>query len=190
MFSPAYRFLAPSLLAVVLCACGGRGPTIPPGAQAPMQRQQDQEIAVLMRYDANGNGQVTREEMETTARADFAKADTNGNGKLDAKEWEAENARRYAADGPQTSPLIDWDRDGIISLEEFAAGPRSLFDQYDADHNGILDQDEMRPKRPTRPGQPQGQGQGQGQGRPDGGNDNGGYPFRSGLDGFYASRQR
>jgi Ca2+-binding EF-hand superfamily protein len=156
MFIRACRFLIPSSLAIALCACGGPS-NIPPGAQMPMQRQQDQEIASLMRYDANGDGKVTRAEMEAGARADFAKADTNGDGKLDQKEWQAENARRYAADGPQTSPLIDWNQDGVISLEEFAGQARSLFDQYDADHNGVVDQDEMRPKIRARSGKPQGQ---------------------------------
>src|SRR5690242_14954522 len=68
--------------------------------------------ALLLRYDANHDGVVTREEMEAGLKADFAGADTNGDGCLGPAEVRAENDRRLARDGAEASPLVDWNLDG------------------------------------------------------------------------------
>jgi len=102
-------------------------------------------IRRLLSYDANKDGTITRAEMEAGLRADFAKLDTDHSGTLTADEVRAENARRYQADGPQYSPILDWNQDGVIEFGEFASTTRSLFEELDANQDGELSPSELKP---------------------------------------------
>src|SRR5579872_5087699 len=119
-----------------------------------------QTAALLLRYDANHDGIVTREEMEAGLKADFAAADTNGDGCLDATETRAENQRRLARDGAEASPLVDWNLDGCVDFREFANTAHSYFDLVDKKKDGKVTLQELRgpsmpiPPRPA-PGKPQ-----------------------------------
>ena len=69
--------------------------------------------ALLLRYDANHDGVVTRDEMEAGLKVDFAAADTNGDGCLGPAEVRAENDRRLARDGelsllPASAPTVEF----------------------------------------------------------------------------------
>jgi Ca2+-binding EF-hand superfamily protein len=116
--------------------------------------------ALLLRYDANHDGVVTREEMEAGLKADFAAADKNGDGCLDVAETRAENQRRLARDGAEASPLVDWNLDGCVDFKEFANTAHSYFDLLDKTKNGKVTLQELRgpsmpiPPRPA-PGKPQ-----------------------------------
>ena len=108
--------------------------------------------ALLLRYDANHDGIVTREEMEAGLKADFAAADTNGDGCLDATETRAENQRRLARDGAQASPLVDWNLDGCVDFKEFANTAHSYFDLVDKKKDGKVTLIELRgPSMPIAP---------------------------------------
>lgn len=98
---------------------------------------------LILRYDANNDGVVTRRELEAGLRQDFWQADTNRDGRLDPEEVRAANLRRIRIDQSTAIPLIDWNEDGYVDFGEFAAGIRSLFDQYDADGDGKVTLDEM-----------------------------------------------
>ena len=125
----------------------------------------EQNIKLMLSYDENSDGVVTREELEAGLRRQFAAADVNHYGFLDAKEMQAENDRRYRAFGGSYSPLIDWHQDGRIDFDEFAAVPRSIFEELDKNHNGKLDNNELRLSATGRgmtPAMPQRQGRGGG----------------------------
>jgi len=108
--------------------------------------------ALLLRYDANHDGVVTREEMDAGLKADFAAADTNGDGCLDAAETRAENQRRLARDGAQASPLVDWNLDGCVDFREFANTAHSYFDLVDKRKDGRVTLIELRgPSMPIPP---------------------------------------
>jgi Ca2+-binding EF-hand superfamily protein len=98
---------------------------------------------LLLRYDADNNGVITRRELEAGLRQDFRQADTNHDGRLDPDEVRAYNLRRIRIDESTAIPLIDWNDDGYVDFGEFAAGMRSLFEQYDADGDGNVTLDEM-----------------------------------------------
>jgi Ca2+-binding EF-hand superfamily protein len=98
---------------------------------------------LLLRYDANNDSVVTRRELEAGLRQDFWQADTNHDGRLDPDEVRAYNLRRIRIDQSTAIPLIDWNDDGYVDFGEFAAGMRSLFEQYDADGDGKVTLDEM-----------------------------------------------
>lgn len=108
--------------------------------------------ALLLRYDANHDGIVTREEMEAGLKADFAAADTNGDGCLDVTETRAENQRRLARDGAEASPLVDWNLDGCVDFKEFANTAHSYFQLVDKKKDGKVTLQELRgPSMPIPP---------------------------------------
>ncbi len=102
---------------------------------------------ILLKYDSNHDGTLTRAELEAGLRADFDKADTNHDGRLDIDEIRAVNQARWTADSSTASPLVDWNHDGFVDFNEFAATARSLFDQMDTDGDGKLAPDELNPQR-------------------------------------------
>lgn len=128
---------------LVLAGCGG-GPrprdSDPRGAYHPPS-------ALIEKYDANHDGIITRAELEAGLRADFAKADVKHNGCLDADEVSAVNQERWKEDQSTASPLVDFKGQGCVDFSEFAATPRSLFEQLDRDEDGQVTQRELHPTR-------------------------------------------
>jgi hypothetical protein len=135
-------------LALALTACaGGRGgrpqPNAPNG-QAPAPTDREIDIRLMLSYDENSDGTVTRQELEDGLRRQFAAADTKHLGFLDAEETRAENDRRAKANGTGASPLIDWNQDGVVDFDEFATTARSVFETLDKNMDGKLTPDELR----------------------------------------------
>jgi EF hand domain-containing protein len=107
---------------------------------------------ILLRYDANNDGIVTREEMDAGLQADFAAADSNHDNCLNPAEVSAENARRLARDGAQASPLRDWNLDGCVDIREFSNTAHSYFQLADKKKDGRVTMVELRgPSMPIAP---------------------------------------
>ena len=135
-------------VALVLAGCAGH--SSPPRRDEP---EFHPARSILEAYDGNRDGSVTRSEMEQGLRADFAKADVNHSGCLEADEARAVNQQRWEQDQSTVSPLVDFKGRGCIDFDAFAATARSLFDQMDADGDGKVTPQELRPRRgvPSRP---------------------------------------
>jgi Ca2+-binding EF-hand superfamily protein len=135
-------------IALLLASCGGGNP-FSFGHHGNAARGDAAGYAAgikqLQSYDANKDGNVTRAEMEAGLRASFNALDTDHSGRLTPDEVRDENERRFKEDGPQYSPLIDWNQDGFIDFNEYASTMRSLFDQLDTNHDNVLTPDEMKP---------------------------------------------
>ena len=95
-------------------------------------------IRLMLSFDANKDGLVTRDEVEAGLRVQFEAADTDHNGSLNLSEIQAENARRWQASGTGSSPLIDWNQDGTVSFAEFSGTAHSVFAQLDRDRAARL----------------------------------------------------
>jgi hypothetical protein len=109
---------------------------------------------MLEKY-ADKTGVVTRAGMEAGLRVDFAKADVDHNQCLDANEARAVNEERWTISESTASPLIDFKHNGCIDFDEFAAAPRSLFDQLDKKGTGQLTPAQLHPgRRPPPPPKP------------------------------------
>jgi len=110
---------------------------------------------MLIKYDANHDGTVTRDELEKGLKADFEVADKHHTGCLDADEVTELNEERMKYDESAASPLIDWKNNpgGCIDFDEYAAMPRSLFEDLDKNGDGKLTPDELHPRH-VKPGQP------------------------------------
>jgi len=180
--------------AVLLGACShgpsGGGRRGPPGggfgAGGPMGGFGAQGVTrelQLRRFDANADGNITREEFDKVIDSDYAGADANGDGKLSAAETRAFNAKEKVT--TDVSPIIDWNADGNVAIDEFAAQWRTLFNRADADGDGTVTAEELtRPAMRPGGGRPQGGGPG-GPGGPGGrggpGGERGGRPGGGGF---------
>src|SRR5450432_3413146 len=154
-------FLRHSLLillcALTLTACGGR-PKPPPWLR-PTEKPRDENYhggnaAMLLKYDANHDGTLTRDEVIQGLKAEFAAHETHHNGCLDSEQAGAINEARVDADQSTATPVMDWNQDGCIDYTEFSAAPYSLFDQLDLNHDGKLEPKELqragaKPKEPA-----------------------------------------
>src|SRR5690349_15072935 len=92
--------------------------------------------ALLLRYDADGDGTVTKAEMEAGLKADYDAADLDHNNCLNSQELRAENDRRLKRDAGQATPLVDWNLDGCVNMAEFAGTVRSYFAFADRTKDG------------------------------------------------------
>jgi Ca2+-binding EF-hand superfamily protein len=130
------------LCAAALAGCAGERHWSP--IAAPRSEDWHTGKMMIANFDNNGDGTVTREELEAGLRQNFRQADTNGDGRLDAGEVEAANQRRIALDESTAIPLIDWNQDGYVDFNEFSAGIRSQFLQLDLNGDGKVTIDEFR----------------------------------------------
>lgn len=110
------------------------------GSTAPAKRVR--EAAALKRFDANGDGNITKPELEQTLTADFKKEDANADATLDAGEARALNERLRQE--RNLSPVFDWNADGRLVYAEFATQWRTLFERADRDRDGVVSDDEMQ----------------------------------------------
>jgi hypothetical protein len=130
--------------------CSSRGPDFSlsdPRAATTQVGEIQLNIRLMLSYDANKDGAVSREEVETGLKRQFEIADSDRNGSLNLREVQAENGRRWQAAGTASSPLIDWNQDGVVSLAEFGGTANSVFAQLDRDRGGILGGTELEAPR-------------------------------------------
>ena len=111
--------------------------------------------ALMERFDTNGDGQITMEEIQAAAVARFAEADANDDGQLSAEEMSAaadaqreeRRAERQAERIAKRIEKADTNGDGVLNLEEaVAAGSdriERLFDRLDDDEDGVITQAEL-----------------------------------------------
>jgi hypothetical protein len=153
------RSFAPAATAslLLLAGCGLFGHEAPHrqrSADAPWR-----PLAAMLLAYVGPDGSLTRAQLEAGLRRDFAKADANHDGCLDDNEVRAVNEQRWKEDASAASPLIDFEHAGCVNFTEFAATPRSLFEQLDRKGDGKLTPEELKPggaksDKPQPGGQP------------------------------------
>jgi Ca2+-binding EF-hand superfamily protein len=147
---------------------GGRGGEEGRGAPAASA---DDPTDTLMAFDRNGDGKLDRAELPDRFQGLFDRADANKDGTLTRDELQQsanasvqEGAGRGRGEGegrgfgwgrgPGMDPLVralDRDRDGVLSEEEIAAAADAL-KALDANGDGLLTGDELRPMPGRGPG--------------------------------------
>jgi hypothetical protein len=118
--------------------------------------------APVMSYDADGDGKVTAEEVESRKAARFAEADADGDGFLSAPEVgayaEALRAERAARRSAAVIARLDQDGDGRLSAAEVAgmrpasSGFDRMLERLDADGDGALSAEELQAAKARRGG--------------------------------------
>jgi hypothetical protein len=167
-----------ALAVLVLGGCGGR-PQLPSHIEEAWKGHGPLDI--LRRY-AGPDGRLTRAMMEAGLHKDFDAADLNHDGVLQPDEARAVNQQRWKEDQSAISPLQDWNGDGVIDFNEFAATARALFRDLDHDGNGVLTADELYLKPGADSGTQKNQPEDQ-QGGDQNGGQNGGQHRRGGRRG-------
>lgn len=110
---------------------------------------------IFERFDLDGNGEVTRDEVTQAAAQHFAEADTNGDGQLSPEELAAQaesrqeerRASRMAQRSERMLERHDANGDGLLSLEEMTAQDgedrlERLFAHLDVDEDGVINKAE------------------------------------------------
>ncbi|HWY60933.1 MAG TPA: EF-hand domain-containing protein [Rhizomicrobium sp.] len=140
---------------LALAACASRTPPGPSPYTTGYRPPRDENFnggpnAMLLKYDANHDGSLTRAELAAGLKAEFDKYDTRHAGCLDADQVHAINETRIAQDQSTATPLQDWNQDGCVDLKEFSTTANSLFDELDRNGDGTVTPQEFNPR--TRPG--------------------------------------
>jgi Ca2+-binding EF-hand superfamily protein len=144
----------------MLAGCGSSGPGSGPNPnRRPPPRNDNNRggpAALLLKYDANHDGTLTRDELIAGLKKEFAALDTNHDGCLTPDQVDAVNQARIAADRSAATPLQDWNQDGCVDFREFSAAAYSLFDELDRNGDGKITQDEFNPRaaRPAEQNRP------------------------------------
>jgi Ca2+-binding EF-hand superfamily protein len=167
------RLIVMAAAVLVLAGCA----SAPPRPRA--QEEWHSPLTILRKY-ADKDGKLTRAELETGLRKDFAAADTNHDGVLEEDEVRAVNEARLLEDQSAASPLIDWKGRGYVDFDEFAETARALFEQLDVNGDGVLTPQELNPTGAKQGGEQQQPQQQQGEHRHRGGDDQGGQGGNSG----------
>lgn len=108
------------------------------------QEEIDNAADALARLDRNGDGRITREEMRPP------KKDGEGERKRPPREDETQRPPPGGRSVPRLVAALDADKDGKISAAEIENAPESL-KQLDANGDGELTPDELRPPGPPPP---------------------------------------
>lgn len=105
----------------------------------------------LKAADTNGDGVLTKDEAPQRLRERFDEADANGDGKLDSEEQERVVAEFVKRTSPGLAELleqvkaIDTDGNGKLSLEESLESSKQRFAKVDANGDGKLEEQELKP---------------------------------------------
>jgi Ca2+-binding EF-hand superfamily protein len=97
----------------------------------------------LARFDRDGNGVVTRDEMHTTVLAKFDSADNNKDGRLTPDEMQAAKTARAQARFAKK----DKNGDGRLSRDEVPRMPDAMWKKLDTNGDGALTPDELAAHR-------------------------------------------
>lgn len=128
--------------------------------------QQATTAPTKVRADANGDGDLTRQEAIAAAEARFARMDANKDGTVTREERRAVRAemrghrggkhgmRGHRGPGGRFGPMaierLDTDKDGKLSRVEAAAPMQRMFDMVDTNKDGFIDKAEADAARAKR----------------------------------------
>lgn len=113
------------------------------GTTALAKGPRDRAPVSFQELDADGDGQVTKAEMEAHRTQKFTTADSDGDGKLSVEEMQA---AAQAEANQRVSDMFarhDADKDGFLTEDELPKPRRAdkMFDRMDADGNGSLSEE-------------------------------------------------
>jgi Ca2+-binding EF-hand superfamily protein len=142
--------MAALTIALAACSSGPRQPSGPPPWTPNKEAPRDENFrggpnAMLLQYDANKDGTLTRDELIEGLRTEFARLDADHKSCLDMAQAGAVNEQRLALDQSTATPLQDWNLDNCIDYREFATAAYSLFDSTDRNRDGKITPQEFNP---------------------------------------------
>lgn len=100
--------------------------------------------AMLAQLDTDGDGKISRAELEAHRAAEIARMDPDGDGRIGRAEFveghRAAAAERAAAAAGARFAALDANGDGVLSAAEVmrGGGPLAMFDRLDRNGDGML----------------------------------------------------
>lgn len=110
----------------------------------------------FLTVDANGDGQITKAELQAYSAAEFSKVDTDGNGSLSIEELTAKaNERRLKRIKKRAKWMfqqLDVDGNGTVALAEMRAkrGGEWMFEHLDENEDGMISHEEFDVRKGKR----------------------------------------
>jgi len=104
-------------------------------------------MRMLDQFDANGDGKVTQDEIDTARSARFAKYDANGDGKLGLDEFDALFREVTRPMMVRAFQKLDPDGDAGVTTDEYDAAFSGMVERMDRNGDGALSRDDMRRHR-------------------------------------------
>lgn len=99
------------------------------------------------KMDADGNGQISREEHATGAQQMFAETDANNDGIVTATEMEnkmySDRGGRSEMSARDKIKEVDRNSDGRLTRQEHTAGVEAMFGRMDTNQDGSLSREEL-----------------------------------------------
>lgn len=99
---------------------------------------------MMEHLDANGDGQITRDEVKAAKAEKFKEIDANGDGQITAEEMRAHREQKMQ---DRFLKRYDANGDGRVTEDEFAGDDSRMFDRLDKNGDGVISQDEMKAAR-------------------------------------------
>lgn len=97
--------------------------------------------------DSNGDGKITKAELEARGAARFAKLDTDGDAAVSAAELEAHLQERAKDNAARMMEKLDADGDGKLTQAEMESrrhrGGGRMFSRMDANDDGAISKEEF-----------------------------------------------
>ena len=108
----------------------------------------------MMKMMMQNLDEISKDEVQAMKETHFAQADADGNGELTMEEMEAYHAARRAEREARRKQARfdrrDTDGNGVISLDEFESYGMPMFDRLDADDDGVVTTEEIEAMKDRR----------------------------------------
>ncbi|MGI9482784.1 MAG: EF-hand domain-containing protein [Hyphomicrobiales bacterium] len=96
------------------------------------------------RYDANKDGKISQEEINTNRTERHKKYDANGDGKLSLEEFEGLWMEAYRKMMVRSFQFFDTDGDAQVTLEEYQAPLATVVEDRDRNGDGVLSKEDRK----------------------------------------------
>ncbi|MGF1610581.1 MAG: EF-hand domain-containing protein [Kiloniellales bacterium] len=104
-------------------------------------------LRLIERYDADGDGKVSQDEIDQGRAERLARFDTDQDGKLSLAEFEALWLEAMRERMVRSFQRFDRDGDGLVTADEYARPLNYMVERHDRSGDGLLGFDDRRKQR-------------------------------------------